>query len=62
VGSGDPQGGSGRPARNYVPAFDAVFRWTVPGLALILALVIPEKPLSEELIEVAQGRAEAPGY
>jgi len=53
------------PARlAYVPAFDAVFRWTVPfmGLALVLALVMREKPLSEEMIEVAQGTAEAPEY
>jgi hypothetical protein len=53
------------PARAaYVPAFDGVFRWTVPvmGLALILALVMREKPLSQEMIEVAQGNAEVPEY
>jgi hypothetical protein len=29
-------------------------------LALILALMMPEKPLSEEMIEVAVGKAEVP--
>jgi hypothetical protein len=48
----------------YVQAFDAVFRWTVPfmAVALVLALVMREKPLSEEMIEVAQGKAEVPEY
>jgi hypothetical protein len=48
----------------YVPAFAAVFRWTIPFmlLALVLALAMPEKPLSEEMIEVAQGKAEVPEY
>jgi EmrB/QacA subfamily drug resistance transporter len=48
----------------YVSAFAAVFRWTVPfmALALVLALVMREKPLSEEMIEVAKGEAEVPEY
>jgi hypothetical protein len=48
----------------YVPAFAAVFRWTVPfmALALLLALAMREKPLSEEMIEVAKGEAEIPEY
>jgi hypothetical protein len=48
----------------YVPAFAAVFRWTVPfmALALILALAMREKPLSEEMIEVAKGEADIPEY
>ncbi len=48
----------------YVPAFAAVFRWTVPfmALALVLALAMREKPLSEEMIEVAKGEAEIPEY
>ncbi len=48
----------------YVPAFAAVFRWSVPfmALALVLALAMREKPLSEEMIEVAQGKAEVPEY
>ncbi len=32
------------------------------GLALLLALAMREKPLPEEMIEVAQGTAEAPEY
>jgi EmrB/QacA subfamily drug resistance transporter len=49
---------------DYVPAFATVFRWTIPFmiLALVLALAMPEKPLSEEMIEVAQGQAEVPEY
>jgi len=48
----------------YVPAFAALFRWTIPfmALALVLALVMREKPLSEEMIEVAGGRVEVPEY
>jgi MFS family permease len=51
-------------AADYVPAFATVFRWTIPFmvLALILALTMPEKPLSEEMIEVVQGKAEVPEY
>jgi EmrB/QacA subfamily drug resistance transporter len=51
-------------AAAYVPAFAAVFRWTVPfmALALVLALAMREKPLSEEMIEVAKGEAEVPEY
>ena len=49
---------------SYVTAFAAVFRWTVPFmvLALVLALLMREKPLSEEMIEVVEGRAEVPEY
>jgi preprotein translocase subunit SecG len=45
-------------------AYQSVFFWTVPfmALALILALLMPEKPLSEEMIEVAEGKAEVPEY
>jgi hypothetical protein len=32
------------------------------GLALVLALVMPEKPLSAEMIEVAEGKVEVPEY
>ena len=51
-------------AAAQVPAFAAVFRWTVPfmALALVLTLVMREKPLSEEMIEVVEGRAEVPEY
>jgi EmrB/QacA subfamily drug resistance transporter len=45
-------------------AYHAVFGAAVPFmvLALVLALVMPEKPLSEEMIEVAEGKAEVPEY
>ena len=48
----------------YVMAFAGVFRWTVPflALALVLALVMREKPLSEEMIEVVEGKVEVPEY
>jgi EmrB/QacA subfamily drug resistance transporter len=47
-----------------VSAYHAVFGWTVPfmAVAFILALIMPEKPLSEEMIQVAEGKAEAPEY
>jgi MFS family permease len=47
-----------------VPAFREVFLWTTPfmALAFVLALVMPEKPLSEEMAEVARGEAEVPEY
>jgi hypothetical protein len=32
------------------------------ALALVLALVMPEKPLSEEMIQVAEGKVEVPEY
>ena len=32
------------------------------AVALVLALVMREKPLSQEMIEIAQGKAEAPEY
>jgi EmrB/QacA subfamily drug resistance transporter len=43
-------------------AYQAVFASTIPfmGVALVLALVMREKPLSEEMIEVAAGKAEVP--
>jgi hypothetical protein len=45
-------------------AYHAVFGAAVPFmvLALVLALVMPEKPLSEEMTEVAEGKAEVPEY
>jgi sugar phosphate permease len=45
-------------------AFQTVFRWTVPFMVLsfILALLLREKPLSDEMVEVAQGKAEVPEY
>lgn len=32
------------------------------GRALVLAVIMPEKPLSREMIEVAVGKAEVPEY
>jgi EmrB/QacA subfamily drug resistance transporter len=45
-------------------AFQAVFFWTVPfmGLALLLALVMREQPLSDEMIEVAAGNVDVAEY
>jgi EmrB/QacA subfamily drug resistance transporter len=45
-------------------AFQTVFRWTVPFMAvsLVLALIMREKPLSEKMIDVAAGRTEVPEY
>lgn len=45
-------------------AFHQVFWWTVPfmAVALVAALVMKEKSLSDEMIEIAEGRAEAPEY
>jgi hypothetical protein len=47
-----------------VAAYHAVFAWTVPfmALALVLGLLMPEKPLSQEMIEVAEGKVEVPEY
>jgi EmrB/QacA subfamily drug resistance transporter len=47
-----------------VHAYRTVFLWTVPfmALALILAVIMREKPLSEEMIEVAEGKVEVPEY
>jgi MFS family permease len=54
----------GLSAGTLAAAYHAVFFWTVPfmALALVLALVMPEKPLSEEMIEVAEGKVEVPEY
>ncbi|MEU4195439.1 MDR family MFS transporter [Kribbella sp. NPDC026611] len=47
-----------------VDAFRTVFWWTVPfmALSLVLALVVQEKPLSDEMKEVAEGKTEVPEY
>jgi len=57
--------GSGIPTvEKYASAFHTVFLLTVPFMALSLALavVMKEKPLSEEMAEVAAGTVEAPEY
>jgi len=45
-------------------AFQTVFLWSAPFMiaSFVLALVMREKPLSEEMIEVAEGRVEVPEY
>jgi hypothetical protein len=45
-----------------VHAYQAVFTWTIPfmGLALILALIMREKP--EEMLQVAEAKVEVPEY
>jgi MFS family permease len=47
-----------------VSAYNTVFFWCVPimALALILAMRMREKPLSEEMIAVAAGEIDAPEY
>jgi EmrB/QacA subfamily drug resistance transporter len=51
-------------AGHTAAAYQAVFAWTVPFmvLALILAVIMPEKPLSDEVAEIAAGTAEAPEH
>ena len=57
---------AGRPAdtHTYLHGFQTIFRWTVPFMviALALALVMREQPLSAEMREVAAGKAEVPEY
>jgi hypothetical protein len=45
-------------------AFAVLFGWTVPFMtvALVLALVVKEKPLPEEMIDVAAGTADVAEY
>jgi EmrB/QacA subfamily drug resistance transporter len=47
-----------------VNAFHTVFLWTVPAMAvaLVSSLAMKEKPLSEQMLEVAEGKVEAPEY
>jgi EmrB/QacA subfamily drug resistance transporter len=49
---------------SYLHGFQGVFFWTVPlmAVALILAIALPERPLSTEIREIAAGRAEAAEY
>lgn len=48
----------------YAHAYHNVFLWTAPFMivSLVIAVVMREKPLSEEMIEVAEGKVEVPGY
>jgi hypothetical protein len=45
-------------------AFRTVFFWTVPcmAVAFVSALAMRERPLSEEMIGVAEGKVEVPEY
>ncbi len=45
-------------------SFAVLFAWTVPfmAVALLLALAMKEKPLSEEMIDVASGKVEVAEY
>ena len=45
-------------------AYQGRLRWTIPFtvLALILAVIMRGKPLSEEMADIAAGKAEAPEY
>lgn len=47
-----------------VHSFDKVFLWTVPFMVVsfILAVIMKEKPLSEEMVKVAEGAVEVPEY
>jgi hypothetical protein len=47
-----------------VHAYHNVFLWTVPLMvvSLVLALVMREKPLSQEMLQVVEGKVEVPEY
>jgi EmrB/QacA subfamily drug resistance transporter len=47
-----------------VHAFQSVFVWSLPlmGVALMLAVMMPEKPLSDEVREIAEGKIDVPEY
>jgi EmrB/QacA subfamily drug resistance transporter len=49
---------------NAVEAYRAVFTWAIPvtALAFALGVIMPERPLSEEMVQVAEGKVEAPEY
>jgi EmrB/QacA subfamily drug resistance transporter len=48
----------------YVLAYHKVFLWTVPFMivSFVLAMIMREKPLSEEMVEVVEGKIEVPEY
>lgn len=56
--------GTARTTAALTSAFHTVFLWTVPfmGFALFLAVAMKEKPLSDEMREVAAGRVEVAQY
>lgn len=47
-----------------VHSFDKIFLWTVPLMILsfVLGIIMKEKPLSDEMIKVAEGEIEVPEY
>jgi EmrB/QacA subfamily drug resistance transporter len=49
---------------SYVHAYQNVFLWTVPFMvvSLVLGAAMREKPLSEEMIGVVEGKVEVPEY
>jgi hypothetical protein len=51
-------------AEQSMTAFQSVYIWGAPlmGLAFFLALLLEEKPLSEETREIAEGTLEVPEY
>lgn len=55
---------SSGPGAALMPGFQTVFLWTVPfmALAFILAVARTEKPLSDEMREVAAGNVEVAEY
>jgi EmrB/QacA subfamily drug resistance transporter len=48
----------------FMHGFQAVFLWTVPvmAVALVLAMVMREKPLAEHMADIASGKIEVPEY
>jgi MFS family permease len=57
--------GSGTPGLpKTVHAFQTVFFWTVPfmAVAFVLSVFMKEKPLSTEMMDIADGKVDIPGY
>lgn len=54
--------GSAPTLADSVAAYETVFRWTIPFMvvSLILGQVMREKPLSGEMVVVAEGKTEVP--
>ncbi|CAM3409698.1 MFS transporter [Rouxiella silvae] len=55
---------SGVKPEQMISSFHAVYFWALPlmVIALILALLMPEKPLSEKVLEIAEGKFDVPEY
>jgi hypothetical protein len=54
----------GEVVTRIVSSYNTVFFWCVPlmALALVLALRLEEKPLSDEMLAVAAGDVDVPEY